>query len=150
MRWPMVKAVNLREITVLIITMHYLDEEFFANSQLDVWLPISWRRALAISNFGAWKENKESDTGTEDRLNYAYSGEPVDNKNRKIFPEGTSAKQWVIFHSYDFGLDCSWLVKLPITGICDSWSGWSGCSHPLFNTVYFLLSHMLVVNIQFI
>lgn len=49
----MVKAVNLREITVLIITMHYLDEEFFANSQLDVWLPISWRRALAISNFGA-------------------------------------------------------------------------------------------------
>lgn len=53
----MVKAVNLREIMVLIIKMHYLDKEFFANSQLNAWLPISWRRALAIRNFCAWKKN---------------------------------------------------------------------------------------------
>lgn len=58
----MVKAVNLREIMVLIIKMHYLDKEFFANSQLNAWLPISWRIALATSNFCVWKRRTRNVT----------------------------------------------------------------------------------------
>lgn len=49
------------------LRMHYLDKEFFINSQLNDWWPTAWRIVLTISTFGEFLLVLGKRIGTENK-----------------------------------------------------------------------------------